>query len=305
LRSPDLFRLALTLVLAVSCSARGEGLTLRDDAGRSVEIRVPVGRIVTLAPHLAELVFAAGAGSKLVGVSAHSDYPPAVEKLPVVAGAGRADVERILALRPDVVLAWASGGQSADAERLAALGIPVLLLEPRRLEDIARQLELIGRLAGTGYEATRAAHGVRSRLRELATRFSGRRPVGVFYAIWRNPLMTVNGRHIISEAITLCGGRNVFADLPVLVPTVSMEGLLAIDPEAIVASGEVSRRAQLLVEWQEERRLRAVRAGNVYFSDADLMHRATPRMLEGIRALCEDLERARSKSDAASLKRAP
>ncbi len=282
------------LLLSVSLAAAAGPLAVRDDQGQWVRLAGPASRIVTLSPHLAELVFAAGAGDRLVGVSAHSDYPPTVRRLPVVASAGRADLERILALKPDLVLAWLGGGQQQDVERLRALGLAVVATEPRRLADIARHIELIGTLAGTGYEATRAAHRFSNELRLLKSRYAGRRPVTVFYQIWRDPLMTVNGRHIISEAITLCGGRNVFADLPALAPTVSMESLIAIDPEVIVVSGPAARRDVLLAQWQGATQLRAVAARHVYFSDADRMHRPTPRMLEGVRSLCEDLERTRA-----------
>jgi len=268
-------------------------MQVQDDRGQVVRIDAPVQRIVTLTPHLTELVFAAGAGGRLVGVSANSNYPAAARKLPMTGGAGKADLERILALKPDLVLAWLSGGQRADVERLEALGIPVIVTEPRRIEDIARHIELIGRVAGSGYEATRAAHRFRNDLRLLRTRYASRRPVSVFYQVWHEPLMTINGQHIISEVIRLCGGRNVFENLPTLAPTVSMEALLAANPEAIFVSGSAAKRESLLGEWREHTRLRAVHGGHVYFSDADLTHRATPRMLEGAKSMCEDLERVR------------
>lgn len=282
--------LGLWLALAASYAAP---LQTQDDRGQVVRINAPVKRIVTLTPHLSELTYAAGAGSKLVGVSANSDYPAGARKLPVIGGAGKADLERIVALKPDLVLAWLSGGQRADVDRLEALGIPVLVTEPRRIDDIARHIELIGRLAGTGYEATRAAHRFRSDLRLLRTRYADRRGVSVFYQVWREPLMTINGQHIISEVIRLCGGRNVFEALPTLAPTVSMEALLAANPEAIIVSGPLANRDALLAEWRDHTRLRAVFSGHVYFSNADLLHRATPRMLEGAKGMCEDLERVR------------
>lgn len=288
-----LLLVSLLLLWLAATVSHATLLQIQDDRGQVVRINAPVARIVTLTPHLTELVFAAGAGGKLVGVSANSDYPIAARKLPVIGGAGKADLERIVALKPDVVLAWLSGGQRADVERLEALGIPVIVTEPRRIEDIAHHIELIGRLAGAGYEATRAAHQFRNELRLLRTRYADRRPVSVFYQVWREPLMTINGQHIISEVIRLCGGRNVFETLPTLAPTVSMEALLAANPEAIIVSGPAANREALLAEWRDHTRLRAVYAGHVYFSDADLMHRATPRMLEGAKGMCEDLERAR------------
>jgi iron complex transport system substrate-binding protein len=284
---------SLLVALLASACAHSVPLKVQDDRGQVVRIDSPVKRIITLTPHLTELVFVAGAGSKLVGVSANSDFPAAARKLPVIGGAGKIDLERIVALKPDLVLAWLSGGQRADVERLETLGIPVIVTEPRHVEDIARQIELIGRVAGTGYEATRAAHQFRNELRLMRTRYADRRPVSVFYQVWHEPLMTINGDHIVSEVIRLCGGRNVFAELPTLAPTVSMEALLAANPDAIIVSGSIANRETLLTEWHDHTRLRAVYAGHVFFSDADLTHRATPRMLEGAKTVCEDLEKVR------------
>ena len=269
---------------------------MQDDRGRAVPVKLPVQRIITLTPHLTELVFEAGASGKLVGVSANSDYPPAVRALPVVGNSGKADLERITSLKPDVVLAWLSGGQRADVSRLEALGIPVIVFEPRRLEDIGRHIEIIGHIAGTGYEAKRAAYRFRSALDLLRSRYADRRQVSVFYQIWHEPLMTINGQHIISEVIRLCGGRNVFEPLPSLVPTVSMEALLTTNPEAIFVSGSMAQRDTLTGEWRGQTYLRAVQNGHVFISDADLMHRATPRMLEGAKLMCEDLEKTRRTS---------
>jgi iron complex transport system substrate-binding protein len=280
-------------VFCLCAAAHATPLQVQDDRGQVVRLNAPVNRIVTLTPHLTELVFAAGAGSKLVGVSANSDYPAAARKLPTIGGAGTADLERIVALKPDVVLAWLSGGQRPDVERLEALGIPVIVTEPRRMDDIARHIELIGRIAGTGYAAERAAYQFRNDLRLLRTRYASRRPVSVFYQVWHEPLMTINGQHIISEVIRLCGGRNVFENLPTLVPSVPMEALLAANPEAIFVSSSAAQREALIAEWREHTRLRAVHGGHVYFSDADLMHRATPRMLEGAKQMCENVESVR------------
>ncbi len=285
---------ALAAMLAfVTGLAQAAARYVTDDRGVRLGFEQPVARIVTLAPHLAELVYAAGAGPRLVGVSAYSDHPPAARALPVVGDAGRLDLERIVALKPDLVLAWLSGNPRGELERLSGLGIKVVALEPRSLEDIARHLELVGKLAGSGYEATRTAARFRSELRLLQSRYAGRRPVTVFYQIWDAPLTTVNGRHLIDEAIRLCGGRNVFADLPGLTPTISLEALLAADPEAILVGAPIAQRDALLAAWRARPALRAVRTGQLFFVDADLLHRATPRMLEGAGALCEALERVR------------
>lgn len=273
--------------------AAAEIIQVQDDRGQLVRIKAPVQRIITLTPHLTELVFAAGAGGKLVGVSANSDYPAAASKLPLIGGAGKADLERIVALKPDVVLAWLSGGHRSDVAQLEALGIPVIVTEPRRIADIARHLELIGRIADTRHEATRAADHLRSELKLLRSRYANRPLVSVFYQVWHDPLMTINGQHILSEVIGLCGGHNVFGNLPSLAPSVSMEALLAANPDAIIVSGPLANRQALIAEWQSLSRLRAVMTGHVHFSNADLTHRPTPRILLGARQICEDVDRAR------------
>lgn len=246
----------------------------------------PAQRIVTLAPNLAELVYAAGAGEKLVGVSSWSDYPAAAKALPQVGNYAKIDLERVLQLHPDLVIGWRGGNAPRDLERLEKLGIPLYVSESRRLDDIPRQLETIGRLAGTAPAAERAAAAFRSELQTLAQRYRQARPVSVFYQIWYQPLMTVNGQHLIGEAMRLCGGVNPYAALSALTPTVSRESLLAADPAVIVVNGDPQR-------WQAYPQLAAVRHARLYAINPDFLLRATPRLLEGTRQLCAVLDQAR------------
>lgn len=265
-----------------------ERLRVRDDVGREVVVAVPVTRIVALAPHLAEMVFAAGAGDRLVGVSSATDYPPEVRRLPIVGTAGRADVERVLRLEPDLVLAWASGGHGSDIERLRRLGVPVLLWEVRRLDDLPRQVETLGKLAGTLDEATRAAHALRRGFDELSARWSRGRPIAVFLPLWLAPLMTVGSDHYLDEVLRLCGARNVFAQARPGVFTVAPEAVLAARPEVVVTSGRPEEKNRVIENWRGDARLSALEARYV-FVDADLLHRPGPRLLMGARALCAAL----------------
>jgi len=264
-----------------------------DDLGRSVVLAHPAERIISLAPHATELLFDVGAGGRVVGVSQGSDYPPAATRIPRVGGASGLDMERIVQLRPDLVVAWASGNSRLAVERLIDMGIPVYFSEPRRLEDVATSLERLGRLAGTESVAYAAAHAFNSRLQQLRAQYAHRATVTVFYEIWNSPLLTVNGEHMISHVIELCGGRNVFADVPVLTPQVGVEAVLARDPQAIVASAIGGRRPPWLDDWRRWPWLAAVRSGNLYFIDSDLMNRQTPRILDGAERLCGQLEAAR------------
>ncbi|MDD5329798.1 MAG: cobalamin-binding protein [Sulfuricella sp.] len=280
-------RLAAALIALLLASASAAApISAVDDAGRTVALFAPAQRILSLAPHVTELVFAAGAGARLAGVTSFSDYPAAAKSLPLVGDYGKIDAERILALKPDLVIGWRSGNSAADVAALERLGIPVFLTEPRRLEDIPRLIETIGELAGTRREAAAAAAGFRAEAAELRRRYGGRRPVRVFYEIWHDPLLTINGAHLIGDVIGLCGGRNLFSSAASLTPAVSVEDVLAGNPEAIVASHS-------LQGWRTYPRLAAVRRGSLFFIDPDLIQRQTPRILTGARRMCEQIERAR------------
>jgi len=268
-------------------------VSVSDDTGREVQLAQPAQRIVSLAPHITELLFSAGAGDRVVGAVEYSDYPAAAKKLPRVGSYNAVDMERILALRPDLVIAWASGNPPALIEQLRDLGLTVFLSEPRRFEDVAGNLERLGRLAGTRATAQAAADGFRRRLRALHEQYAGRAPVNVFYQIWHRPLMTVNGEHLISKVIRLCGGRNVFADLPVLVPKLDMEAVLAADPQAIVAGVREPGDTSWQQDWRRWPQLRAVREGHLISVPADLLQRHTLRILDGAEQLCEALDGVR------------
>lgn len=259
--------------------------SVRDDRGREFALAVPAKRIVSLAPHVTELVFAAGAGDALRGATSFSDYPEPAKKIPRVGDAGRIDRERILLLYPDMVIGWQGGNAVSDIDALERRSVPVFLTNPRHLEDIPRLIEAIGALARTEMQAGRAAAQFRAKLTELAERYSRRRPVSVFVEIWHDPLITVNGAHFIDDVIRLCGGRNIFASAPNLMPVISMENLLVADPEVILTSAslDVFRAANLA----------AVRGSRVFFIHPDILHRPTPRILEGANKMCAQIDTAR------------
>lgn len=252
-------------------------------------------RIVTLAPSLAELVFAAGAGDRLVGVSAYSDYPPAVRELPVIGDAFAVDREQLALLAPDLLLAWESGTPAHRVEALRAAGHRVEVIRTRGLADVPEALRQIGALAGSEAEALAVARDYEAKLAELREQYAGAGPIRVFYQVSRRPLYTVTGEHYIGELIALCGGVNVFAELGGLAPTVSEEAVLERDPEALLAAGEPDSDA--LDDWQRWPRLAANRYGNRFYLPPSLTGRAGPRLPEAGRALCERLETARRHRD--------
>ena len=285
----------LPLLFALSsCLAHAE-IVLRDDTNHEVRLGKPAQRIVSLAPNITEVVYAAGAGDKLVGSVDFSDYPEAARKLPRVGSYARVDVEAILALKPDLVLAWDTGNPPATVSQLRKLKVPVFVVEPKTLNDIARDIERYGALAGTEAAAHAAATGYRQRLAALQSTYAGRRPVRMFYEVWDEPLMTVNRTQIISDVIRLCGGENIFANLPAIAPTVNVEAVLAANPEAIVAGGMGEKNAAWLDPWRKWPRLKATSRGNLFFIDPNLLQRHTPRLLDGAEQLCARLEEARGR----------
>lgn len=262
------------------------------DEGGYVRLDQPARRVVSLAPHLTELAFAAGAGSQLVGVVRDSDFPPEARSIIQVGDAAGVDFERILALQPDLVLAWGSGNRASIVEKLRQLGLQVLVLEPRVLDDIPRHLALIGSLAGTQGQAGRVAAEFRARVGAMRARHRSGRPVNVMFEMWHHPIMTVNGEHIISDVLRLCGARNVFDDLPRFAGEVSLEQVLIRDPEAIVVGSEAPGAG--IADWRDYPYLRAVRDGRVFNVAPDLINRQTPRILDAAQSICADIDRVRS-----------
>lgn len=266
-----------------------------DDRGCSIRLNHFFRRIVSLSPHLTELVFAAGAGSKLVGVSRYSDYPEAAKLVPSVGDSSSLDLERIVALKPDLVIAWRSGNTSSDIEKLEKLGLTVFAVEATRLEDVPRLLRMAGKLAGTSTQAEPAAKAYEAELQQIKRSYSGRQQVRVFQLIWHQPLMTVNGNHIISDIINICGGTNVFASAPSLTPVISAESLLEADPQAII--GSVSLEFAETGVRQQLSRISAIGNNHLFFVHPDLMHRQTPRMLQAAKIVCVQLEKVRSSEE--------
>jgi iron complex transport system substrate-binding protein len=264
-----------------------------DDAGRRIAAAAPATRIVTLAPHLAELAFAAGAGAKVVAVSSYTDWPAAARNLPQVAANGQVDLERLVLAQPDLVLTWASGVPAQESARIERLGYRVVSIEIRRLADVALWLRRIGALAGTADVADAAARAYERDLAAVLARYRGRSPVTTFYQIWNEPLMTLSGAHLVSEILAVCGGRNVYADAPTLAPVVSLEDLIATRPAAVLVAAPPEQATRWMAAWQRDARLAAVGARHVERIDPALANRMGPRVLDGVRAVCAALDRAR------------
>lgn len=284
----------LTVLACLTVASHANDVRVIDDAQRTVELSAPATRIISIAPHVTELLFAAGAGDRVVGVDEFSDHPPAARALPRIGRHSGLDLEAIVALRPDLVVGWASGNRMPQLDRLDALGIALYLNEIRSIEDIATSIETLGRLAGTQPVARIAADALRERAEALRAGSEGER-LSVFYQVWDRPLMTINGEHLISRAIERCGGQNVFAPLSQLAPTVSVEGVLAANPQVILATRVDDTTPTGLAEWRRWPDLAATRHDNLLALPADLLQRPGPRFIDGVEALCAALDEARAR----------
>jgi iron complex transport system substrate-binding protein len=292
--------IASTLLLATVPAAAA--VSVVDDAGQTVTLPQPARRVISLAPHVTEMIFAAGGGERIVGTVSYSDYPPQAREIARVGDNKALDLERIAALKPDLIVVWRHGNAQKQTDRLRALGIPLFYSEPRRLAAIPENMEKLGTLLGTDATARRAADSFRQQVETLRKTYAARPPVAVFYQVWQQPLMTLNGQHLVSDMLVLCGGRNLFAAETPLVPTVSVEAVIAGNPEAMLTAGiGATRSDQPLPDfemWRRWKQVTAVARNNLFVIDGDLVNRAGPRVVQGAEQICKDLDTTRSRRPA-------
>ena len=299
-------QVAMTMAVAACVSALGlampqaqaADIRVVDDSGATLVLREPARRIISLAPHLTEQLFAVGAGDRVVGVVAHSDHPAQARLVPRIGDSTQLDLERIVSLRPDLIVAWDSGNAAPQLLRLAALGLAIYRSEARKFADISSTLRRLGQLTAQDSVARNRADVFDASIASLRERYAARRELSVFYQIWHQPLLTVNGSHLISQALTLCGARNVFADLRALTPSVSEEAVLVANPQAIVTGSVDTVGRDNLDRWRQRKGLRAQALGNLIVINPDTLHRASDRIVDGVAELCEKLDAARVRSAA-------
>lgn len=293
-RTTMLVQILLGAGLSIATWGAALALVVVDDRGRAIEFANPPQRIISLAPHVTELLFAVGAGSQVVAVSEYSDHPPDALALPRIANALGVDFERVLDLQPELVIAWLSGNGRRVIDRLERLGIRVFVTEPRRFADVERLLSAFGQISGHPREGLRQATSFRQRVTALRDRYAWRSSMSVFYQLSQRPLMTINGEHMISELLALCGGDNVFADYRWLAPTVNIEDVMKRDADVILISSTVPHVNQVRAQWLMMKDLKAARTKRVFVVDADLINRQTPRLVQGAEHVCQLIDRARS-----------
>lgn len=287
-----LILLALTISLE---TVAGTERCATDDTGQEVCLEQPASRIAALSPGATELVWAAGAGDQVIAVVSYSDYPEQAKQVTSVGSHTRMDLERLMALKPDLVIGWVTGNPPEQIAALKDLGLPVFSIEPRSFEGVSSTIERLSILAGTEDEGFAEADRFRKGMAALKKQYQGAEPVSVFYQVWDEPLMTVNDEHLIGKVITLCGGVNVFGDLDRLVPRISAEAVIGANPEAILAGGMGEENRHWLTRWEAFQSIDATAKENLYFVPPSLIQRPTPRILKGSQLFCEKLDDARAK----------
>lgn len=291
MKTTTIMKLAACVAIAAATATASAAITVRDDDGNVVTLQKPAQRVIAMSPHVTELLFAAGGADKIVGAVTYSDFPEAAKKIPRVGDNRQIDMERVISMKPDLIVIWMHGNVERQIEMLRQLNVPIYHSEPLKLEGISENVERLGQLLGTEKIAQPAAAEIRRQFAALGKQYATRPPVRLFYQVWDKPLYTLSSKSIVNDAIQLCGGVNIFADLKVTAPVVGVEAVLQANPEAIVGTSEKDYGSVDL--WRPYPNMLAVKNDNLFRLEGDLLNRAGPRMAAGATALCERLELAR------------
>jgi iron complex transport system substrate-binding protein len=267
-----------------------------DDFGQSVSPKHMPPRIVSIAPGATEMLFAAGAGGLLVATSEYSDEPAAARKVPRIGDSNAVDVERLVVLRPDVVVVWPGGNNTAQIGKIESLRLPIYRHRVNSLSDLPASLRRLGAMAGTQPVAEANAQKIETRLRALETQYANRKPVRVLLQVWNKPIYTIGGKQIMSDVLRVCGAENVFGDLPDLGPAVELEAVIARDPDVIVVSAPRPAADEWAKDWEKFGTLRAVRTRNVVVFEDQRLSRLGPSVVDASEALCKELDAARARA---------
>lgn len=250
-------------------------------------------RIISLAPHITEMIFSAGAGERLVGVVSYSDYPKAALDITNIGSYQAINIEKIIQLNPDIIIAWQTGNRSKDIEKLAQLGFTIRYSNPHTLSDIPQEIRRYGQVFQTQSQANNVADQLEQKLQRLQKAQTKLKTIKAYYQIWHKPMMTINGEQFISHALNLCGAKNIFADLAVLTPEISIESVIERDPQVILLGGQKAMQQAWLKDWQKWHNISAIKNQHIYTLNADTFQRPTARLINGIDGLCEIIDQAR------------
>ena len=288
----QLVRLILFISVIVSFSVNAD-IIVSDDTGTEIHLAQPANRIISLAPNLTELLFSAGAGEKIVGTVRFSDYPEAAKTISLIGDSYNLDFEAIIKLKPDLIVFWESGTGEQAYQKLTDLGLTVYRSEPDTLEKIATTITQLGQLSGTEQTAILTSEQMLEQIHQLRQQYSQKSRIQVFYQFWDKPVFTVNGQHLISRIIELCGGHNIYSDLSPLTPQINPESVLQLNPEVIITSGMDANPPEWMGFWRNWPNLAANANNHIYSIPPDYIQRHTPRIIQGARMMCEFIDQAR------------
>jgi iron complex transport system substrate-binding protein len=286
-----LFRLFFLILLTVSFPVHAT-VSVKDDLSNIVTVQQPARRIITFSPHAMELVCTADGCDQIVGKGSYSFYPPVDRVIPEISDNRQFDVERVIALKPDLVVLWRYGISQRLIEQIRNLGIPVFISDPRKLDNIPDSISRLGKLLGTEDAANNESMKLRNKLTDLKARYAKRQIVRVFYQVSDRPLYTLNDAHIVSEGIRLCGGMNVFGSMKVLAPQINIESVLQANPDVIIHTS-VDEDSEGLAFWKKYPIMKAVQHNHLFKLNPDLLDRPGPRLIDGVKELCEAMDMAR------------
>lgn len=256
--------------------------------------QAPATRAIALAPHITELIYAAGAGDKIVATVISSDYPPAAQAIPRIGDGLHVSVEKALSFRPNLVIAWLPyGAAQALASSLSSLDVPLIYSRPEKLADIPAEIVRFGKLFGTETQAGAMAHTLTQRLDALGARYARKKPVSVFIEVGTSPLYTIGGDPLLNDALQHCGGVNIYAAANVAAPQVSVENLLVKQPDVVITPAITTGAQDDARQRWASLKLPAALRGHVYAIDPDALFRPGPRLVDATEQLCRYLDRAR------------
>ncbi|MBB1451255.1 cobalamin-binding protein [Pseudoalteromonas sp. SG43-1] len=264
------------------------GSTLAELANDSKKLR-----IIALAPHIVENLFAIGAGDNIVGTVDYADYPSEAQSIERIGGYYGISLEKVLALKPDLVIAWKSGNQSEDLAQIERLGIKVYLSNPVTIAGVADELLTFGEFTGNIEQSQQAANAFTQKLNAIIKSQQDKKNITGFYQLWAEPMMTVSKNTWISQLIETCHVSNVFAQSVTDYPQISIENVIVTKPQVIIIPDEKSKTPQPIVNWQKWPEVPAVKNDQFISVNADLLHRFTPRMLDGLADMCDKIDASR------------
>ena len=286
--------LIIAVMLAMPSRAHASAITIRDDTGATLRLEAPARRIVSLAPGATEMLFAAGAGNRVLATVVGSDEPDAAKKIERIGDANALVFDRLIALKPDVVVVWKDLANELIIDSLVnKLKLKVYYVSVRTLDDIPRSVRRLGQLSGTSSVAERSALAMESKIAGLPKGTArGRPPLDVFFMIWDVPLYTVGSCNVVSDALRRCGARNLYDDIDFPSPVVEFEDIKKRNPDVILMTAPPITARDWRERWARFPSIKAVANKRVLTYSDTRLTRMGPSAIDAVPALCEQLSRA-------------